>query len=124
SFRETTLRSLIPLVVLIFGMILSSYCSCFLDHRQNVSRRVFEPGNRGTVPSSPDALFVRFYIRQIVMLKLDAALCQFVHGKIEIFDRKIQHCEGCRNMVRLWVDNDVVSSGEMQRGDAVGFRDL
>ena len=47
------------------------------------------------------------------MLKAHSAFLQFVHRKIDIADRKIQDRERGRNMIRLRINQDIVSAGQM-----------
>ena len=81
----------------------------------------FEPRDRWTV-SSHDSFLVRLEVGQIVLLKADTALFQFLDGKIDIFHREIEDSERRWNVVGLGINDHVVTTSEAQRNHAVRSR--
>ena len=99
---------------------MASRRSGFFDYRENVSRRIFEPGDGGTI-SPHDPFLVRLEVGQIIHLETDASFRQLIDRKIDIFHGKIQNRERSRHMVGLWINENVIPAGEPQREQAMRF---
>src|SRR5213082_3240181 len=70
------------------------------NHRKNIPGRIFEPGNRGTIPAH-DPFLVCLEVRQIINLKTHAALCEFIDRVIDIIHREIKNGERARSVIQL-----------------------
>jgi hypothetical protein len=58
------------------------------------------------------------------LLKADTAFLQFVHGKIDIVHREIENGERRRNVIRFWINDNVVAAAEPQGEQTVRFRNV
>jgi len=56
------------------------------------------------------------------MLEFDTALGQLVDRTIHVVHRKIQHGERRRNMIGLWINEDVIAAAQVQSKQAMVFR--
>src|SRR5207249_10291923 len=83
------------------------------NHRKNIPRWIFEPGNRGTIPAH-DPFLVPLEVRQIINLKTHAALCEFIDRWIHIIHREIKNGERGRSMMRLRINENITAVGKMQ----------
>src|SRR5207245_8907064 len=92
----------------------------FFDYRQDVSRRIFEPGDGGTI-SPHDPFLVRLEVGQIIHLETDASFRQLIDRKIDILYREIQNRKRGRNMIGLWINENVIATSKPQREDDVRF---
>ena len=103
--------------------MLASRCSCLFDDGENVPCGILEPGNGGTI-STHNAFLVRLETGQIIDLEADPSPHQFIDRKIDILHREIQNGKGSWNMVGLWINENIIATGEVQREDAVRFRNV
>ena len=74
--------------------------------------------------SAHDSFFVRLDVGQIINLKTHSALCEFIDRLIHIIHREIKDGELGRSMVRLRINENIIAAGEMQRQQAIRFRNL
>ena len=81
--------------------------------RQDVPGRILEPGNERTA-AAEDAFLVRFHVTIVIVLKLNAAAGQLVHGFLDVPDREIEDRECCRGVIGLGIDQHVVGAGDMK----------
>src|SRR5215210_139777 len=88
-----------------------------LQHRQDVARRVFEPGDLGAVAARDAALVL---VDSLVALELDAARAQLVDRGAHVLDREVEDRVRGRGEVRLRVDHDRPVSRELESEDAHG----
>src|SRR5438552_6580408 len=93
------------------------------NHRKNIPRRIFEPGNRGTIPAY-DPFLICLEIRQIINLKTHAALCEFIDRLIHIIHREIKNGERGRSMIRLRINENITAASKMQCQQAIRFRNI
>ena len=93
------------------------------NHGENIPGRIFEPGDRRTIPTH-NPFFVRLDVRQIINLKTHATLCELIDRLIHIIHREIKDGELGRSMVRLRINENIIAAGKMQRQQAIRFRDL
>ena len=84
----------------------------FLEHRQDITGGVFEPGDQWPA-AAKDSLLVGFEVT-LIALKAHASLRELVHGFLNIVDREIENSEGRRNMIRLGVDEHRSAAGKVQ----------
>src|SRR6266480_3161424 len=94
-----------------------------LHDRKNIARWIFEPGNRRTVPAH-DPFLVRLQVTLIIMLELHTPPCQLVDRTIDIVHRKIENGESRRNVIGLWINEDIIAAGQMQSEQAMVLRRL
>src|SRR5215207_5793294 len=87
-----------------------------LDDRQDVARRVLEPGDRRALAAEDAPLVL---LEALVALEDHAALGQGVHGRLDVVDREVEDRVGRRDVVRLGVDHDLPVAGEPQVEQAV-----
>src|SRR2546423_8999553 len=94
-----------------------------LDDRDDVARRVLEPGDGRSVGLARDAALV--LARSLVPLELDAGLHKLVDGLLDVRDREVEDGECRRLVVRLRVDQDATSAApQLEVEHAVLFGDL
>src|SRR5690349_3338495 len=86
-----------------------------LQHREDVARRVLEPGDRGA-GAAGDALLVLF--ETLVALEADAALGEPVDGGLDVVDLEVEDGVGGGLVVGLAVDECVATVAELQRHHA------
>ena len=72
--------------------------------------------------SAHDPLLVRLQVALIVMFESHAASCQLIDRTIDIVHRKIKNCERRRNVIGLWINEDIVAAGQMQSKQAMVLR--
>src|SRR5882672_3515014 len=97
--------------------------SLLLKHRQNITSRVFEPGDVRTGTAS-NTLFVCFEIALVVMLKTHTEFGEPVYSLFNIGYRKIKNGKGCRSMVRLGIDEYPGATPNVQFQSLRPFRNL
>ena len=102
---------------------LASRFSCLFYHGENVPCGIPKPGNGGTI-STHNAFLVCLEIGQIIDLEADPSPRQFIDRTIDIFRREVQNGKGGRKMVGLWINENIIATGEVQREDAVRFRNV
>lgn len=71
-----------------------------------------------------NAFLVRLETGQIIDLEADPSSRQVIDRTIDISHRKIQNRKGGRNMVGLWINENIIATGEAQREHAVRFRNV
>ena len=76
---------------------------------------------RRTIPAH-DPFHIGLQIALVIMLKFDAALAQLVDRTIDIVHRKIQHGERRRNVIGLWINEDVIAAAQVQSKQAMVLR--
>src|SRR5437762_4128526 len=76
------------------------------QNRQNISCRVFEPGD-GWAIAARNSSRVRLQIGLVITFKPDAALAEFVYGFLDVVYRKIQNRECGWLVVGLWIDQSL-----------------
>ena len=90
---------------------LASRCSCLFYHGENVPCGIPKPGNGGTI-STHNAFLVCLEIGQIIDLEADPLPRQFIDRTIDIFHREVQNGKAGRNMVGLWINENIIVTGE------------
>ncbi len=53
------------------------------------------------------------------MFESHATLCQLVDCMIDILDRKIENGERRRNVIGLWINENIIAAGQMQSEQAM-----
>src|SRR4051812_27142572 len=92
----------------------------FLNDREDVARRILEPGNQwAATPEDPElVVFVA------VPLEADAALGELPSRRLDVADREVEHGVLRRHMVRLRIHQDRVAAGDVQSQHPVGLGHL
>src|SRR5215475_2212194 len=74
-----------------------------LQHRQNITCRILEPGNRWSV-SAGNSSRICLQVWLVVDFESDSALAEFIYGFFHVVHGKIQNCE-CGGLV-VWFGID------------------
>src|SRR5579862_4602629 len=93
--------------------------SARFEHRQDVPRRVREPGDVRS-RAAEDALFVG--VEALVALESDSSRGEIIHRGVDRFYLEVQDGEGGRHVVRFRVDEDFRSAGDAQPQQAIVLR--